>query len=91
LSRCASGRDAVLPWNPVTDSSGIDFYEVTLLVNVGGSDLNVVATWQVESFNALNVSDQTDCGRTFGWQVRARDNTGHWGQRDSAVFGIDLP
>lgn len=82
--------DIVLRWGEVTDSSGIDYYEVVLKVQAGGN-FNTVGTWQVESFTALDVSDNTDCGGTFGWLVRARDNAGNWSQNDGAFFGIDLP
>jgi hypothetical protein len=84
-------EDIVLRWTEVTDSSGIDIYEVVLKVNTGGINFSTVGTWQVESFTALDVSQQTDCGGTFGWYVRARDNSGNWGQADYAMFGIDLP
>jgi hypothetical protein len=83
--------DIVLRWNAVTDPSGIDYYEVVLRVDTGGANFVTVGTWQVESFTALDVSDNTDCGGTYGWLVRARDNAGNWSSNDAALFGIDLP
>jgi hypothetical protein len=84
-------EDVVLRWGEVSDPSGIEYYEIVLRVNTGGADFTTVATWQVESFTALDVSDQTDCGSTYGWLVRARDNAGNWSANDGAFFGIDLP
>jgi len=82
----------VLRWNPVTDASGIDVYQVQLSVSHNnGASWSGVGSWDLDQFTQLDVSSQTDCGLLYLWKVRARDNAGNasgWGMTTFAI-GID--
>jgi hypothetical protein len=83
----------VLRWNEVSDSSGIDIYQVRLNISYdNGATWSGVGTWELDSLTAVGVEDQTDCGNLYRWRVRARDNAGNMGPYSPfATFGIALP
>jgi len=83
----------VLRWNEVSDSSGIDIYQVRLNISYdNGATWSGVGTWELDSLTSVGVEDQTDCGNLYRWRVRARDNAGNLGPYSPfATFGIALP
>jgi hypothetical protein len=81
----------VLRWKAVTDTSGIDVYQVELYVSHdNGGSWDGAGSWGLDNFTQLDVSSQTDCGLLYQWKVRARDNAGNTSGWGIAVFGIGI-
>jgi hypothetical protein len=83
--------DIVLQWNPVSDASGIDEYQVELYVSHdNGGSWEGAGSWSLDQFTNLDVRGQTDCGLKYLWKVRARDNAGNTGGWAMATFSIGI-
>jgi len=83
--------DVILRWNPVSDASGIDVYQVELYVSHdNGGSWQGAGSWSLDQFTNLDVSGQTDCGLMYLWKVRARDNAGNIGGWQMTTFRIGI-
>jgi len=80
-----------LRWEPVTDASGIDVYQVELYESHdNGGSWDGAGSWSLDQFTQLDVSSQTDCGLLYLWKVRARDNAGNIGGWAMTTFGVGI-
>jgi hypothetical protein len=79
-----------LAWLPVQDNSGgsVSYY-VVLQREITAGNWQNVNSW--ESVSGKQVDASVDCGGTYRWRVRARDNAGNFsGWSAYSTFAVDL-
>jgi hypothetical protein len=78
--QCTSNNEVVvLDWNSVSDPSSISGYYVQLWRYYESiNDWVLYQNWNSVGNTQLNVNNETDCGETYTWRVRARDGAGNF-------------
>jgi hypothetical protein len=91
---CPSGSNQVImDWLASPDSSGIDYYEVSLAVESQPGSWLLLINHERLSSTQLNVTNEITgrCGGTFQFYVRARDLGGALGESSFVEFFVYFP
>jgi hypothetical protein len=82
---------AGVAWDPVSDPSGIDEYQVQVGIILGGGKTSPHPNSPWQGLSATGLKVPVDCGAVYQWRVRAVDGAGNIGVWSNwSEFGVNM-